>query len=980
MKNFNLLLTLIVLFIFSNLSFAQEKALQKATKFGMLQGPIIVPSIAQQIKDGTFIAADPKSGQKMGPEKRRGANKTVPGKGLPKGNDPLVQNQMQANTFSGKEPLLVFDANISDHTPSDPTGAVGPNHFVAAWNTGFRVFSKDGTPLTDAALLSTLFPGNNSGDPIVFYDAQADRFVITEFDHSPNGFNMAVCQGSDPVNDGWYIYTTGFETGIFPDYTKFAVWSDGYYVTANIDAAEKVFAVEREEMLNGNAAQFVGFPLTGITTSGFYSPHFFSVTNSELPATGNATVAYLQDDAWDNVNSDHIKLWTVNVDWENIGSSSISQPLELATAPFISVFDGGSFVNVPQPSGPDQDVLQATIMNQAQFRKFPTHNSAIFNFVVDTDGSDDELAGVRWFELRQDDDGAPWSIYQEGTYISPYDNKHAFSGSMVMDGFGNIGMGYTTCNENHKIAINYTGRYATDPLGQMTVDETLIAQSTSNNPSNRLADYVQLSVDPVNDKTFWHIAEYFVNNERTDVVGVFQIAFDFVNDVAATNINQPNNGDLTANESITITVSNYGENEQSDIPVNYQVDNGAVVSETMTGILLSGESAQYTFVATTDLSVVGQTYQIKAFTSMANDEFLDNDTVTKNVMHLFPNDIGVAAITSPTSGSGLSNDEEITVSIRNFGTGEQSNFEVSYNLEGNIVTEDVSEPLPPDTAILFTFSQSGDFSNIGPYTLSAYTTLLGDAVNSNDTTNTIIENKICQPEADCSYGDGLYLFNLRTINNATDCSENGYGDYLDMMVELETQETYPLTVTAHYGSQNIKLWIDFNDNFLFEYDELLIEDWVIATGQVGGEYTESTNIEIPSDANLGEHLMRAKSNWNSAVPYDACESTSYGETEDYMANIILYTGMENIPLANSEMIVKSFANNQFEISLQSNKVSGDLIINIHNVLGQKLVENRVKKINDLYFYSLDMSFAEPGAYIIRLGNSKYGKVKRIIVK
>ena len=134
-------------------------------------------------------------------------------------------------------------------------------------------------------------------------------------------------------------------------------------------------------------------------------------------------------------------------------------------------------------------------MNQAQFRKFPTYNSAIFNFVVDTDGSNSEHAGIRWYELRQSNDGDPWTIYQEGTYVSPDSSKHTFSGSMVMDGMGNIGMGYTTCSDVDMISINYTGRYANDPLGDMTVSETLIAESNSNNGSNRLADYVQISVD-----------------------------------------------------------------------------------------------------------------------------------------------------------------------------------------------------------------------------------------------------------------------------------------------------------------------------------------------------------------------------------------------------------------------------------------------------------------------------------------------------
>ena len=60
-------------------------------------------------------------------------------------------------------------------------------------------------------------------------------------------------------------------------------------------------------MLLGSDAQFVGFPLPGIATSGFYSPQFFSVTNGNLPPAGNATVVYMQDDAWSGVSVDHLK-------------------------------------------------------------------------------------------------------------------------------------------------------------------------------------------------------------------------------------------------------------------------------------------------------------------------------------------------------------------------------------------------------------------------------------------------------------------------------------------------------------------------------------------------------------------------------------------------------------------------------------------------------------------------------------------------
>ncbi len=201
-----LTVTISLMLIVSSLYSQNQKDKFGPDEYGILPAPIYVPSIAQQIKDGTFISAENDTIAKPGHPKRQGANITVPGKGFPKGNDELVQDHENMLKHAGREPLLVFDANTSSYTPSDPTGAVGPDHFVGAWNTSFRIFDKEGQPLTANASLSTLFPGNNLGDPIVLYDAEADRFIITEFDNSPNGFNVAVCEGPDPVNDGWYLH------------------------------------------------------------------------------------------------------------------------------------------------------------------------------------------------------------------------------------------------------------------------------------------------------------------------------------------------------------------------------------------------------------------------------------------------------------------------------------------------------------------------------------------------------------------------------------------------------------------------------------------------------------------------------------------------------------------------------------------------------------------------------------------------------
>lgn len=609
---------------------AQESFGPTAT--GMMDAPIYVPSISEQIQNGSIIYAD--NSPMLGLPKGRFGNNVIPGKGLPNaGEDPLVELQRNTPLTRMAPPILVFDADISQATPSDPTGAAGPNHFVAAWNSAFRIFDKNGNPLTAELSLGTLFPGNTIGDPIVFYDAQADRFVVTEFDNSPNGFNVAVCQGSNPVTDGWHIYTTGFGTGSFPDYTKFSVWADTYMVTANIGAANRVFAIERNEMLNGDPAQFVALPLPGIATSGFYSPQAFHTTDDQLaPAGTPAPIVYLQDDAWGGVTDDHLKVWSATIDWVTPANSSMSAAQVITTADFISVFDGGSFSNLPQPGGgPNQDALQATIMNQAQYRRFGGYNTAIFNFVVDTDASGGELAGIRWYELRQTSDGQPWTIYQEGTYISPVGGKHAFSGSMAMNGNGDIAMGYTTISNTERIAIQYTGRLNGDPLGVMTAAEELIAQSTANNPSNRLADYVHCTVDAADDTTFWHIAEYF-NTNRRDVAAHFALTPAAPDDIGVTSIDAPNSGVLTANEDVIVTINNFGSNDITNPPLQYQIDGGAAVVEMYSGTIMAGMSASYTFTTQADLSVPG-TYVIDAKTNLAGDSNTANDGVSKTVVN-----------------------------------------------------------------------------------------------------------------------------------------------------------------------------------------------------------------------------------------------------------------------------------------------------------------------------------------------------------
>jgi len=921
----------------------------------------------------------------VNPKRRFGQNIIVPGKGLPKGIDPLLQTRYYGLRHPAQNPILTFEATHNGATPSDPTGAAGPNHYVMAYNTAFKIFDKNGNVLINDTNLSALFPGHTSdGDPIVLYDKFADRFIITNFDVSatPNKLLVAVSESSDPVNDGWYIYPfeiQGTSSSNFIDYPKFSIWSDGYYITANKDAAtasnsEVVYVMERDKMLVGDSnAQLIGFSLPGISTNGFYSPSGFNINGSQMPPSGNAPIVYMQDDSWADINQDHLKIWNINVDWTTPVNSTISNPQQLNTTAFNSVFDNGSFSNLPQPNGVKIDALQATVMFMTNYRRFSNYNSVVLNFVVNTDNQG--KAGIRWFELRQNHDGDPWTIYQEGTFIDP-SNHNTFAGSINMDVLGDIALGYTIVDTDQVPELHFTGRLVSDPLNQMTIAPQTIVPGVTSDPSSRYGDYAQLTVDPSDDKTFWFISEYFTNQGRADQVASFKFASDFNYDAGISDITSPVTGVLTNHESITVEVKNHGLQSISNFPVSYQIDGGAVVTENFTGSIAAGASAGFTFATTADLSIVGHTYNITATTGLTNDQDNTNDAATVLVTNLYPNDMGITEILSPQSGTGLTGNESIQVEITNFGGVSQSNVPVSYTLDGQTVNETAAGPFDAGTTVTYIFNQSGDFSSIGDHNLTVSTHLVNDADTSNDTKSVVINHNICEPSSNCSYGDEISRIKFGTLDNTSSCNGTGYSDFTNMSTDLKVGNTYDMTVTVEYSKEHFTAWIDFNDDFSFDASEMIVNDYVFGPNGYGaGTFTQTFPINIPQNANQGEHLMRLRTNWKAAVP-DACSDVDSGETEDYKVNLVDDKTVDGF----DEILLKTLSNNHFLVILNSPQFKDDLTLQVYTVGGKQIVYYNLKNKDGKYTYDLDLSYVAKGVYLLKIGNQQIRKIRKIIVK
>lgn len=915
---------------------------------------------------------------------RASKNLVIPGKDRQTTNDALASDPDRLKgRVQGREASLVFDVNNNVSSPSDPVLAVGPEHVLITFNTGFIIYDKDGNDLTGPLNTNNIFSYTGCCDITASYDAAADRWVLTLLLNS-GGAEVAVSQGANPITSGWNLYSLSQ----INDYQKLSVWSDGYYITDNTGSNNRVWALERTAMLAGEAtAGIQSFNLPGMATSGFNSPQVLNVTDANMPAAGGATAVYLQDDAWGGVSFDHVKVWTIDVDWNTPANSTVSAATQLAATPFISVFDGGSFSNLAQPGGGSSiDALQATIMNQAQFRKFPGHNSAVFNFVVDADASAGELAAVRWYELRQPADNTPWAIEQEGTYTAP-NGKHAWAASMMMDQYGNIGMGYTgmagpstPSPTNYRVSSYYTGRFANDPPGTMTVAEQLISAGTGNIGGIRYGDYSKIDIDPVNNKEFWFITEYN-HNGGADVVGRFQIASNLTDDVGVIAIDTPTDGALTNAEPVTVTVFNYGLNPASGFDVSYQVDGGVVITEPFVGSLASSVSAQHTFATSSDLSTVGQTYAVRSYTGYAADQFNGNDTTTKSVTHLFGVDLGITAITSPSTGTGLTAAENVVVEITNFGSATQTSVPVFYMVDGGTpVQETYTESIASGASATYSFSATVDLSVLGPHTLVAGTEVVSDGDMSNDDLTKVVVNNICQPVSNCAgYNDGVTQLQLADQNIQPACGTmpEGYSYEPSIVFNFVMGDNpFVSSLEMGYDDSDFAIWIDFNDNYIFETSER------IATGTVPFADTNfpfTVDLASMTGVTQGMHLMRVRGSDGNSVQ-SPCANMTWGRTNDYTANITGTVGI-GTDLANEENLsIRPLPGDQFLLTYTTSASNEKLPVSIYDAKGQLLAYYTLANNGGVYSRKLDMSHTSAGVYMVKIGTGSLNLVKRIVVE
>jgi hypothetical protein len=431
-------------------------------------------------------------------------------------------------------PLLTFEglANVDNPfqvSPPDPNGEVGPNHYVEMVNLVFAVYSKTGARLLGPLTLGTLWAGfaledctDLSGDPVVLYDQLADRWILTQFTtRGPIYYNcVAVSQTGDPTGAYFrYAFSTGEN---FPDYPKYGVWPNAYFLSTrefapdDSFAGDGAYALERNKMLAGNpAARAVKFLLAPGSTPYLPGDGLLpsDIDGTRRPPAGspNYFVGTMDDGAFYGAPFDAINVFQYSVAWSAHPTASFGLAAQLPVAQFDSIFPcrpPSSRNCIDQPGTNNKiDILsyrQRPTWRLA-YRNFGTYESLVTNQSVEARPG---IAGARWYEIRRA--GGQLSVYQQGTY-APDDGVNRWMGSAAMDRSGDIGLGFSVSNGTTVFpGIRYTGRLAGDALGQLTLGEgVLINGSGSQTVSARWGDYTSLTVDPTDDCTFWYVNEYY---------------------------------------------------------------------------------------------------------------------------------------------------------------------------------------------------------------------------------------------------------------------------------------------------------------------------------------------------------------------------------------------------------------------------------------------------------------------------------------
>jgi hypothetical protein len=441
-------------------------------------------------------------------------------------NSPTLQTPNFSLEFEG-----IGDANsFCNCEPPDNDGAPGTTQYVQWVNSGYEVFDKKGNKVLGPLAGNSFWTGfggecstENNGDPIVRFDAAAQRWIVAQFALGP-GFGgpffecVAVSQTADATGS---FNRYAFQFSDFPDYPKVSVWPDAYYMTFNnFNASGTAFvganvcAADRSKMLTGAAATIVCFQ----QNSNQFGMLPSDLDGSTPPAAGTPNFVMEQDPS----SSSQLDLFKFHVDFTTPTNSTFTGPTLIPVAsytPLCPTQQRGRCVKQPTAGSDLLESLADRLMFRLVYRNFGDHSVLLttHSVVAGTSG------GIRWYEIRNPETTP--TVFQSGTFAP--DSQVRWMPGIAMDSQQDIAVGFSRSGtaSGQFPSLVYAGRVPSDAAGTLETEVTLKAGAGSQTGGgDRWGDYTGMAIDPTDDCTFWFTEQYQAINGGFDwhtAVGTF---------------------------------------------------------------------------------------------------------------------------------------------------------------------------------------------------------------------------------------------------------------------------------------------------------------------------------------------------------------------------------------------------------------------------------------------------------------------------
>lgn len=201
---------------------------------------------------------------------------------------------------------------------------------------------------------------------------------------------------------------------------------------------------------------------------------------------------------------------------------------------------------------------------------------------------------------------------------------------------------------------------------------------------------------------------------------------------------------------------------------------------------------------------------------------------------------------------------------------------------------------------------------------------------------------------------------LRDLN--TTCPTGSYEDSTAKIVDLAAGSEYLAQVASGAADDYVAVWIDFNDNGIFDSDEL-----IGTSGAINGTLT-NLPLNIPAGAPQGVFRMRVFMHYWE-LPTNPCEPAApWGMVRDYSVNVV-----ESLAVVDHSLANFSFYPNpaQDQLNLQANDIINEVVL--YNLLGQQLLKAKPESRQT----QIDVQALSVGSYIMKVvvaGNTKSFKI------